>query len=374
MHYFISAGEASGDIHAAELIKQLRVADKEAKFTFLGGDLMSAAAKTSPLIHYRDMAFMGFCEVIRHLDKVLHNLRVAREAIATEHPDALILVDYPSFNLKLAKEAMKLNIPIFYYISPKVWAWKEGRVKKIKKYVKRMLSILPFEVAYYRDKHNYNVDYVGNPTIKEVDTKLAALLSEQSFRDKHHLTDNRPILALVPGSRIGEIRNNLPIMVEVARRHPDMLAVVAGAPAVDTEIYRRYCDFNIVENDTFELMAHAQGALVTSGTATLEAALIGVPQVVCYRANGSRISYNIFKHILKIPFVSLPNLIVNKAVVAEQLVHLCTPDLVDAELTKVLPGGPDYDIQQQGYKEIRTALTTADAAINAANIIYQEIS
>ena len=269
---------------------------------------------------------------------------------------------------------MKLNIPIFYYISPKVWAWKEGRVKKIKKYVKRMLSILPFEVAYYRDKHNYNVDYVGNPTIKEVDTKLAALLSEQSFRDKHHLTDNRPILALVPGSRIGEIRNNLPIMVEVARRHPDMLAVVAGAPAVDTEIYRRYCDFNIVENDTFELMAHAQGALVTSGTATLEAALIGVPQVVCYRANGSRISYNIFKHILKIPFVSLPNLIVNKAVVAEQLVHLCTPDLVDAELTKVLPGGPDYDIQQQGYKEIRTALTTADAAINAANIIYQEIS
>ena len=374
MHYFISAGEASGDIHAAELIKQLRVADKEAKFTFLGGDLMSAAAKTSPLIHYRDMAFMGFCEVIRHLDKVLHNLRVAREAIATEHPDALILVDYPSFNLKLAKEAMKLNIPIFYYISPKVWAWKEGRVKKIKKYVKRMLSILPFEVAYYRDKHNYNVDYVGNPTIKEVDTKLAALLSEQSFRDKHRLTDNRPILALVPGSRIGEIRNNLPIMVEVARRHPDMLAVVAGAPAVDTEIYRRYCDFNIVENDTFELMAHAQGALVTSGTATLEAALIGVPLVVCYRANGSRISYNIFKHILKIPFVSLPNLIVNKAVVAEQLVHFCTPDLVDAELAKVLPGGPDYDIQQQGYKEIRTALTTADAAINAANIIYQEIS
>ena len=374
MHYFISAGEASGDIHAAELIKQLRVADKEAKFTFLGGDLMSAAAKTSPLIHYRDMAFMGFCEVIRHLDKVLHNLRVAREAIATEHPDALILVDYPSLYLYLGKEAMKHNIPNFCYISPKGWDWKEGRVKKIKKYVKRMLSILPFEVAYYRDKHNYNVDYVGNPTIKEVDTKLAALLSEQSFRDKHRLTDNRPILALVPGSRIGEIRNNLPIMVEVARRHPDMLAVVAGAPAVDTEIYRRYCDFNIVENDTFELMAHAQGALVTSGTATLEAALIGVPQVVCYRANGSRISYNIFKHILKIPFVSLPNLIVNKAVVAEQLVHLCTPDLVDAELTKVLPGGPDYDIQQQGYKEIRTALTTADAAINAANIIYQEIS
>lgn len=372
MHYFISAGEASGDIHAAELIKQLRVADSAARFTFLGGDLMSAAAGIAPLIHYRDMAFMGFCEVIRHLDKVLHNLSTAKKAIASQRPDALILVDYPSFNLKLAKEAVKLDIPVFYYISPKVWAWKEGRVRKIKRYVKRMLSILPFEVAYYRDKHGYDIDYVGNPTIKEVDERLASLGTEQSFRSKHGLGSDRPILALVPGSRVGEIRNNLPVMAEVARRHPDMLPVVAGAPAIERDIYRRYCDFDIVDNDTFALMAHARGALVTSGTATLEAALTGVPQVVCYRANGSRISYNIFKHILKIPFVSLPNLIAGKAIVAEQLVHLCNPDLVDAELVKVLPQGTGHDTQQQDYKELRKILTTADAAANAAGIIYTE--
>lgn len=374
MHYFISAGEASGDIHAAQLIKGLREVDKDARFTFLGGDLMASAAGTAPLIHYRDMAFMGFCEVIRHIDKVLRNLRVAKGAVASEHPDALILVDYPSFNLKVAKEAVKHDIPVFYYISPKVWAWKEGRVRKIKRYVKHMLSILPFEVAYYRDKHGYDIDYVGNPTVKEVDTKLASLSTAEEFCARHGIESGKPILALVPGSRVGEIRNNLPVMAEVARRHPEMQPVVAGAPAIDRELYGKYCDFKVVDNDTFELMAHARGALVTSGTATLEAALIGVPQVVCYRANGSRISYNIFKHILKIPFVSLPNLIANKAVVAEQLVHLCTPGLVDAELCKVLSGGSGHDAQQQGYKEIRTALTTADAATNAARIIYCEIS
>lgn len=373
MHYFISAGEASGDIHAAQLIKALRKQDVNAKFTFLGGDLMAEASGTAPLIHYRDMAFMGFCEVIRHLDKVLHNLKVAKNSLVESKPDALILVDYPSFNLKLAKEAVKHNIPVFYYISPKVWAWKEGRVKKIKKYVKRMLSILPFEVEYYRDKHNFEIDYVGNPTVGEVEEKLANLGSVKDFCEKHGLNPDIPILALVPGSRVGEIRNNLPVMAEVARRHPDMQPVVAGAPAIELNLYRKYCDFKVVENDTFALMAHARGALVTSGTATLEAALIGVPQVVCYRANGSKISYNIFKHILKIPYVSLPNLIANKPVVAEQLVHLCTPDLVDAELTKVLPGGTSHDLQQQGYREIRTRLTDADAASTAASIIISTL-
>lgn len=265
------------------------------------------------------------------------------------------------------------DIPVFYYISPKVWAWKEGRVKKIKRYVKRMLSILPFEVEYYRDRHNYEIDYVGNPTIKEVDEKLAALSSLTDFCNKHGLDCDVPILALVPGSRVGEIRNNLPVMVEVARRHPEMQPVIAGAPAIDKAIYKKYSDYKVVENVTFELMAHARGALVTSGTATLEAALIGVPQVVCYRANGSRISYNIFKHILKIPFVSLPNLIANHAVVAEQLVHLCTPDLVDAELVKVLPQGSGHKAQQEGYHEIRLKLTPADSAANAARIICSSL-
>lgn len=374
MHYFISVGEASGDIHAAELIKELRRVDATARFTYLGGDLMAEASGTAPLIHYRDMAFMGFCEVIRHIDKVLHNLRTAKRSLVESRPDALILVDYPSFNLKLAQEAVKIGVPVYYYISPKVWAWKEGRVKKIKRYVKRMLSILPFEVAYYRDRHGYEIDYVGNPTVKEVDERLRAKTTEAAFRAKHGIMSDRPLLALVPGSRKGEIRNNLPVMAEVARRHPELYPVVAGAPAIDASIYRKYCEYTVVDNDTFELMAHARGALVTSGTATLEAALIGVPQVVCYRANGSRISYNIFKHILKIPYVSLPNLIAGKAVVAEQLVHLCTPDRVDGELSKVLPGGADYEAQQQGYELIRAKLTTADAATNAAAIIYGELT
>lgn len=373
MHYFISAGEASGDIHAAQLIKQLRERDPQARFTFLGGDLMAEAASTQPLIHYRDMAFMGFCEVIRHLGKVLGNLRTARRSLVAEHPDALILVDYPSFNLKLAKEAVAHDIPVFYYISPKVWAWKEGRVKKIKRYVDRMLSILPFEVDYYRNRHGYEIDYVGNPTVKEVDEKLSALTADEEFRIKHRLPLGKPLLALVPGSRMGEIRNNLPVMAQVARRHGEMQPVVAGAPAIDRDTYRDYCGFPVVMNDTFELMAHASAALVTSGTATLEAALIGVPQVVCYRANGSRISYNIFKRILKIPFVSLPNLIADREVVAEQLVHLCTADRVEAELLKVLPGGERHDDQQAGYREIRARLTDADSAANAAAIIVDEL-
>lgn len=373
MHYFISAGEASGDIHAAQLIKELIKVDSDARFTFLGGNLMAEAASAQPLIHYRDMAFMGFCEVIRHLDKVLHNLKVAKRGVAELKPDALILVDYPSFNLKLAKEAVKHDIPVYYYISPKVWAWKEGRVKKIKRYVRRMLSILPFEVEYYRGRHGYDIDYVGNPTIKEVDEKLASLGSFGDFCTRHGIDASRPILALVPGSRMGEIRNNLPVMAEVARRHLELQPVIAGAPAIDAGVYSKYCDCKVVDNDTFALMAHAQGALVTSGTATLEAALIGVPQVVCYRANGSKISYNIFRHILKIPYVSLPNLIANREVVAEQLVHLCTPALVDGELRKVLPGGCAHDAQQTGYKEIRERLTTADAAANAARIIHTSL-
>lgn len=373
MHYFVSAGEASGDIHAAQLIKALKAGDKEARFTFLGGDLMADAAGIEPLIHYRDMAFMGFCEVIRHLGKVLGNLRAARRELAAAHPDALILVDYPSFNLKLAKEACKRGIPVFYYISPKVWAWKEGRVKKIKRYVRRMLSILPFEVDYYRDRHGYEIDYVGNPTVKEVDERLSQLPSHEAFCAAHGLDKSKPILALVPGSRMGEIRNNLPVMAAVAQRHPEMQPVIAGAPAIDTSVYARYCDCKVVEDATFQLMAQAQAALVTSGTATLEAALIGVPQVVCYRANGSKISYSIFKHILKIPYVSLPNLIANREVAAEQLLHHCTPDFVDERLRDILPGTPGHEQQQQGYRDIRNRLTDSDAAANAASIILKNL-
>lgn len=317
MNYFISAGEASGDLHASQLIKALRKNDKEAGFTFLGGDLMRQAAGNAPVIHYRDMAFMGFCEVIRHLRKVLGNLSTAKKALTDGDFDALILIDYPSFNLKLAKTAANAGIPVFYYISPKVWAWKEGRVKKIRRYVSRVLSILPFEVEYYRTRHHYDITYVGNPSVGEVDEKLRDLPPIADFLRAHGLSAGKPLLALVPGSRRGEIRNNLPIMAEVAARHPDMQPVIAAAPGIDSSFYDSLSGLPRVTGATFELMARSRAALVTSGTATLEAALLGVPQVVCYRANGARISYEIFKHILKIPFVSLPNLIADREVVSE---------------------------------------------------------
>lgn len=373
MRYFISAGEASGDIHAARLIKALKETDEQASFTFLGGELMAREASTMPLIHYREMAFMGFCEVIRHLRKVLGNLSAAKKALIESHPDALILVDYPSFNLKLAKTAHKAGIPVFYYISPKVWAWKEKRVSKIRKYVTRMLSILPFEVDYYRDRHGYMIDYVGNPSVNEADEKLAALRPPEQFIEAEGLVADKPLLAIVPGSRSGEIRNNLPVMDAVARMHPELQPVIAGAPAIDPEIYSRYSSFPVVRNATFELVARSAAALVTSGTATLEAALLGTPQVVCYRANGSKISYSIFKRILKIPFVSLPNLIANRRVVAEQLVHLCTPQLVDAELRRILPGSSGRDEMLEGYAYIRQRLTNADSARTAARIIISTL-
>jgi lipid-A-disaccharide synthase len=373
MRYFISAGEASGDIHAAALIKALRLRDESATFTFLGGDLMAAEAGCEPLIHYRDMAFMGFCEVIRHMKKVLTNLSTARNALVEGNYDALILVDYPSFNLKLAKEAHRRGVKVYYYISPKVWAWKEGRVKRIKKYVDKMLSILPFEVEFYRQRHGYEITYVGNPSVAEVDEKLAKRVSDEEFCRAYSLPTDKPLLALVPGSRRGEIRNNLPVMVEVARRHPELHAVVAEAPGIDSAFYDGFSDLQRVGGATFELMSHAKAALVTSGTATLEAALIGVPQVVCYRANGSKLSYKIFERILKIPFVSLPNLIANRSVVAEQLVHLCTPDLVDERLTPLLSDSAERRAMIEGYAEIRRRLTANDAATVAAQAILGEL-
>lgn len=373
MKYFISAGEASGDIHAAQLIAALRKADPEASFTFLGGDLMAAEACTPPLIHYRDMAFMGFSEVIRNLDKVLGNLSAAKKALLEEHPDALILVDYPSFNLKLAKTAYKAGIPVYYYISPKVWAWKERRVKNIRKYCRRVLSILPFEVEFYRSRHGYDVDYVGNPSVGEVDSKLAALPDRADFLRSHGLDPEKPLLALVPGSRVGEIRNNLPIMDAVAQRHPEMQAVVAGAPGIDTQLYGKYSQLPVVTGATFELVAFADVALVTSGTATLEAALIGTPQVVCYRANGSKLSYNLFKRILKVKHVSLPNLIADSAVVDEMLLHHCNPEEVDAALTPLLSDTAGRRRILTGYAEVRRRLTDADAAQAAALIINDEL-
>ena len=372
MKYFLSVGEASGDIHAAELIKELRKVDSGAEFVYLGGDLMREAAGCEPVVDYRDMAYMGFSEVLRNLDKVFGNLRRAKEALRQSTPDALILVDYPSFNLKLAKAAHQLGIPVFYYISPKVWAWKEYRVKQIKKYVTRLFSILPFEVEFFK-KHDYEVTYVGNPSVEEIEQRMQALPSVDDFITTHNL-ESRPILALVPGSRKGEIRNNLPIMLEVATRFPQYQAVIAGAPGIDASLYASMTSQPVVTGVTFELMSVSQAALVTSGTATLEAALLRTPQVVCYRANGSKLSYNLFKRILKIPFVSLPNLIAGREIVKEMLLHYCEPEGVSLELSKVIPGGDQHQSQLDAYADMRSRLGTNKAAETTARLIYEVLT
>jgi len=365
MKYFISAGEASGDIHGGALLAAVRRRDPQAEFAFFGGDEMARAAGHAPLIHYRDMAYMGFAEVIRNLGKVLGNLKKAKVAISAMRPDAVVLIDYPSFNLKLAKHAHSLGIPVYYYISPKVWAWKEWRVKDIRRYCRKVLSILPFEVEFYR-KHGMEVEYVGNPSVEEVEAKEKALPPREEFLKRWHLPADKPLLALVPGSRMGEIRNNLPVMDEVARRFPQFRPVIAGAPAIERSVYGQYSQITVVEGATFELVRNSACALVTSGTATLETALLGTPQVVCYRGSGSKLFHDIMKHVLKCPFVSLPNLIAGEEIVPEMLMHHCSPDAVAEQLARIVPGAPGRDDMMRGYARMRGRLGTSTAAETAA--------
>lgn len=381
MKYFFSAGEASGDLHAAQVIEHLRALDPGAEIAFLGGDLMACAAGLPPVIHYDRMAYMGFKDVALHLGEVLGNLRTAKEAIRRMRPDRVVLVDYPGFNLKLAKYAKSLGIPVDYYIAPKLWAWKAWRIKALKRYTDRVFSILPFEPAWFGER-GLRVEYVGNPSVEEVDRELAAMrASGDDFRRSAGL-DDRPILAIVAGSRRGEIADNLPVMDAVARRHPEMQAVVAGAPSIPLEYYRRFTSLPVVEGKTLRLMAAADAALVTSGTASLEAALAGVPQVVCYRAVGWKWAHDLFTHILKIPYVSLPNLIggpidrktraevnreaaltgVRGCIVPELLVHNCTPDMADRLLGPLTHETPEREAQLGGYAEIRRRLHTDNSA------------
>lgn len=372
MKYFISAGEASGDLHGGPLIEALKECDENAEFVFLGGDCMAKASGHAPLIHYRDMAFMGFSEVLRHLGKVLGNLKTAREAVARERPDALVLIDYPSFNLKLAAFAHGLGIPVYYYISPKVWAWKEWRIKDMRRYCRKVLSILPFEVGYFKGK-GMEVEYVGNPSVEEVDAREASLPPRGEFLARWNLPADKPLLALVPGSRVGEIRNNLPVMDAVARRFPQFTAVIAGAPGIDAAIYSGFSSFPVVGNATFELLRNSANALVTSGTATLETALLGTPQVVCYRSNGSRLSRKVLERFIKCPFVSLPNLIAGREIVRELLLDRCNEEAVAAELAAILPGAPCRDEMLRGYARMRGILGTSDAARTAACAILTNL-
>lgn len=375
MHYFLIAGEASGDLHASQLMRELAAADPQARFTFLGGDLMAEIAEHGPLIHYRDMAYMGFSEVLRNLGKIRRNMAAARQAVVESKPDALILIDYPSFNLKVAATAAKASIPVYYYISPKIWAWKQWRVKAIRRLVRRVLCILPFEPDFYSSHGYANATYVGNPSVEEIERALAAAPSREEFAKAHGLRDNRPFIALLPGSRRGEIRCNLPVMDAVAREFPGYTIVVAGAPSVDDSVYSGLTKFKVVRSATHELLAHAQAALVTSGTATLEAALAGVPQVVMYRSNGSKLAYNLMKRLLKVRFVSLPNLIAGREIIPEMLLHFCTPEAVAKRLRQLTPdSSPVRASQIEGYREMRAILGPAGASARAASLIINDLN
>lgn len=375
MHYFLIAGEASGDLHGSHLIKALKRYDQSAVVTFLGGDLMAAASGEEPVIHYRDMAFMGFSEVLRNLGKVFGNLSRAKDALEMASPDALILIDYPSFNLKVAARATKLGIPVYYYISPKIWAWKKWRVRDIRRVVRRVFCILPFEPDFYRANDYTRAAYVGNPSVAEVDHDLAQALPRQDFLAKHKLRD-RPLIALMPGSRRGEIRNNLPVMVAAGDTFPQYRAVIVGAPGIDDSLYADCGAGNIPvvrEHSATDILVHCRAALVTSGTATLETALAGIPQVVCYRANGSKLSCNLMKRILDIDYVSLPNLIAGREVIPEMLLHNCTPELVADKLAPLLRlDSSPREAQIEGYAAVRKALGRADAAATAANAIVKD--
>lgn len=375
MKYVFIAGEASGDLHAANVIKSLKKLDKNADIRFFGGDLMAAAAHRDPELHYNRMNVMGFSEVLRKLPVILRNLRQAKELVASFRPDALVLVDYPGFNLKMAKFAHRLGIPVHYFISPKVWAWKEWRVKKIKKYVDRLYSILPFEVGFFK-KHNYEVTYVGNPSVQEIAHSLGHIPPKKHFMERQGLTDPRPIIALLPGSRRGEIRNNLPLMIEAAKRFSDFQYVVAAAPSVPEKFYReiaREPGLKVVFGATHTLLKYSQVAIVTSGTATLETALIGTPQVVVYRANGMKLSYKIMEKLLKVKFVSLPNLIANNSVVPELLVHNCTVESITRELTPLLQSSPRRDWQIAGYRNMQRKLGTSVASEYVAELLVDSL-
>lgn len=366
MKYYLIAGEASGDLHASNLMRALQQEDANAKFRFFGGDLMASCGGTL-VKHYRDMAYMGFIPVLMNLDKVLANMRLCKQDIAVFRPDVVILIDYPGFNLKIAKYVKhRLGIPVYYYISPKIWAWKEWRVKSIRRYVDRLYSILPFEVSFYA-KHDYTVEYVGNPTVDELAVRPYADESFEDFTAECGL-GKKPIIALLAGSRVAEIDHNLPLMIEAAKTFHDYQLVIAGAPGISPDRYAPYLQdrsVKVVWGKTYRLLQQSRVALVTSGTATLETALLRVPQVVCYRLGGGKLFYKTFEKILKVPYVSLVNLIADSPVVCELLGYRATPENLRRELTSLFEENTRKEMLA-GYDLVAERLGAPGAPKNAA--------
>lgn len=392
MKYYLIVGEASGDLHASRLMMSLQREDEEAQFRFFGGDHM-AAVGGERVRHYKELAYMGFVPVLLHLPTILKNMKVCKEDIVRWQPDVVILVDYPGFNLNIAKFLKKhTKIPVYYYISPKIWAWKEWRIKRIRRDVTKLFSILPFEVDFFEKKHHYPIRYVGNPTVEEVaqfqqqyPDSFEAFVQKQNQQKATISKDSvlaaplthQPVIALLAGSRKQEIKDNLPAMIEAARHFEDYQLVLAGAPSIEDSYYEKFLKgtrVRIIKNQTYALLSHATVALVTSGTATLETALFNVPQVVCYETPLPLLTRFAFNHFINVKYISLVNLIANREVVQELLADRFKVMNIANELYRLLPGKDAREEMLRGYAEMRRRLGTSIAPDEAAKLMVAFLS
>lgn len=372
MKYYLIVGEASGDLHASNLMRALKEKDAEAEFRFFGGDLMASEGGTL-VKHYRELAYMGFIPVLMHLPTIFRNMRFCKQDIVEWQPDALILVDYPGFNLNIAKYIHRqTSIPVFYYISPKIWAWKEYRIKNIKRDVDQLYSILPFEVDFFEGKHHYPIHYVGNPTLDEV-----ALYKQTHPQDFERFVvenglSNKPVIALLAGSRKQEIKDNLSLMIKAASGFDEFQLVLAGAPGISPAFYKDFLqgkDVKLVFGKTYELLNHASYALVTSGTATLETALFRVPQVVCYYTPVGKFISFMRKLVLSVKYISLVNLIASRTVVQELVADTMTVENMQNELERLIHDETYRQQMLEGYEEVSQKLGITGAPQHAANLM-----
>lgn len=372
MKYYLIAGEASGDMHSANLMKELKKSDPHADFRFWGGDLMKKEG--GELVkHYRDLAFMGFTEVVMNLRTILRNIEFCKKDLLRNRPDALILIDYPGFNLRIAEFAKQNGIKVFYYISPQVWAWKQSRVHKIKRIVDKMYVILPFEKDFYK-KFDYDVEFVGHPLLDEIENIKANSLSKENFLNAYQL-DDKPIIALLPGSRRQEISVMLPLMLSVADDFPEYQFVVAAAPSIPADFLAEITGNKkvaIVTGQTYTLLTHATAALVTSGTATLETALFEVPEVVCYK--GGLISYAIARMLIKVNYISLVNLIMDKEIVKELIQNQLTSSNLKTELNAIIRDADSRAKMRAAFVQLKEKLGGKGASAKVAGLIFRELS
>ena len=377
MRYYLIAGEASGDLHGSNLVRELKLQDPQAQFRFFGGDLMAAQAGVPPVLHYREMAFMGFIKVMMNLRAISRNMEKCKADIVDFKPDVIILIDFAGFNLRIAEFAKSIGLKTVFYISPKIWAWKTSRIKKIKKYIDKMLTILPFETEFYAG-FNYPVEYVGNPLLDAIEEfKANDHQTETDFRRSNNLTD-KPIIGLLAGSRKQELDLMLPVMIEVSRQFPEYQFVISGAPGLDRSYYTKVagadCNLPIIFGQTYNLLKFIRAALVTSGTATLETALFGVPEAVLYRIMAPNFLYRIGRKILKAKWISLANLIMGREIIRELVQMDCNPKTVAAELRKILDD-ERYDAEfQRNYAELMQRMGSAGASQRAEQAVIKFVS